>query len=117
MNISFKSYWSLLSDHIRPQKGRFILLAVLLFGSISLRIVAPQIMRSFIDSALAGKALQTLTWTAVTFIGIALIQQVVSVAVKYLGEQNKPSLLRADVVGEQVPVGFECDVHDVYSIF
>ncbi|MEP7135394.1 MAG: ABC transporter ATP-binding protein [Chloroflexota bacterium] len=86
MNISFKSYWNLLSDHIRPQKRRFILLAVLLFGSICLRIVAPQIMRSFIDSALAGKALQTLTWTAVTFIGIALIQQVVSVAVKYLGE-------------------------------
>jgi len=86
MNISFKSYWNLLSDHIRPQKGRFVLLAVLLFGSIGLRIVAPQIMRSFIDSALAGKALSTLTWTAVTFIGIALIQQVVSVAVKYLGE-------------------------------
>jgi ATP-binding cassette subfamily B protein len=86
MNISFKSYWNLLSDHIRPQKGRFILLAVLLFGSIGLRIVAPQIMRSFIDSALAGEALKTLTWTAVAFIGIALIQQVVAVAVKYLGE-------------------------------
>ncbi|MEP6895713.1 MAG: ABC transporter ATP-binding protein, partial [Chloroflexota bacterium] len=86
MNISFKSYWNLLSDHIRPQKRRFITLAVLLFGSIGLRVVAPQIMRSFLDSALAGAALQTLTWTAVTFIGIALVQQVVSVAVKYLGE-------------------------------
>ncbi len=86
MNISFKSYWNLLSDHIRPQKGRFVLLAVLLFGSIGLRIVAPQIMRSFIDSALAGEALRTLTWTAVAFIGIALIQQAVAVGVKYLGE-------------------------------
>ena len=71
MNISFKSYWNLLSDHIRPQKGRFILLAILMFGSIGLRIYAPQIMRKFIDSALAGVALQTLTWTAVAFIGIA----------------------------------------------
>ena len=86
MNLSFKSYWNLLSDHIRPQKRRFILLAVLLFGSIGLRIIAPQIMRSFIDSALAGEALKTLTWTAVAFIGIALIQQVVAVIVKYLGE-------------------------------
>ena len=86
MNLSFKSYWNLLSDHIRPQKGRFILLAVLLFGSIGLRIFAPQIMRKFIDSALAGEALQTLTWTAVAFIGIALIQQVVAVSVTYLGE-------------------------------
>ena len=57
MNLSFKSYWNLLSDHIRPQKGRFILLAVLMFGSIGLRIFAPQIMRKFIDSALAGEAL------------------------------------------------------------
>lgn len=86
MNLSFKSYWNLLSDHIRPQKGRFVLLAALLFGSIGLRIVAPQIMRQFIDEALAGKALQTLTTTAIAFIGIALIQQVVAIAVKYLGE-------------------------------
>ena len=86
MNISFKSYWNLLSDHIRPQKGRFILLAILMFGSIGLRIYAPQIMREFIDSALAGVALQTLTWTAIAFIGIALIQQAVAVSVTYLGE-------------------------------
>src|SRR5688500_4404079 len=86
MNLSFKSYWNLLSDHIRPQKGRFTLLAVLLFGSIGLRILAPQIMRIFIDEALAGEALKVLTTTAIAFIGIALIQQVVAVAVKYLGE-------------------------------
>lgn len=86
MNLSFKSYWNLLSDHIRPQKGRFVLLAVSLFGSIGLRILAPQIMRQFIDEALAGKALQTLTTTAVAFIGIALIQQAVGIGVKYLGE-------------------------------
>ena len=60
MNIPFKAYWDLLSEHIRPQKGRFIFLAVLLFGSIGLRILAPQIMRNFIDSALAGEALNTL---------------------------------------------------------
>ncbi|MBE0670920.1 MAG: ABC transporter ATP-binding protein [Anaerolineales bacterium] len=86
MNLSFKSYWNLLSEHIRPQKRRFILLAAMLFGSIGLRIFAPQIMRKFIDSALAGEALQTLTWTAVAFIGIALIQQAVAVSVTYLGE-------------------------------
>ena len=86
MNLSFRSYWNLLSDHIRPQKGRFILLAFLMLGSIGLRIYAPQIMRKFIDSALAGEALSSLTWTAVTFISIALIQQAVAVSVTYLGE-------------------------------
>jgi ABC-type multidrug transport system fused ATPase/permease subunit len=86
MNLPFKAYWDLLSQHIRPQKGRFILLTVLLFGSIGLRIFAPQIMRSFIDSALAGEALQTLITTALAFIGIALLQQVMSVGVTYMGE-------------------------------
>lgn len=86
MKLSLKSYWNLLSDHIRPQKGRFVLLATMLFGSIGLRIIAPQIMRNFIDSALAGEALSTLTWTAVAFISIALIQQGVAVGVTYLGE-------------------------------
>jgi ATP-binding cassette subfamily B protein len=86
MNLPFKAYWDLLSQHIRPQKGRFILLSSLLLGSIGLRIFAPQIMRSFIDSALAGEALQTLTWTALAFIAVALLQQVIAVSVTYFGE-------------------------------
>jgi len=86
MNLPLKAYWDLLSAHIRPQRGRFILLTVLLFGSIGLRILAPQIMRDFIDSALAGDAMNDLIRMALLFIGVALVQQVVSVGVKYLGE-------------------------------
>jgi ATP-binding cassette subfamily B protein len=100
MKISFKSYWNLLSNHIRPQKGRFILLALLLLGSIGLRIIAPQVMRQFIDEALAGKALSTLTWTAVAFISIALIQQGATIAVTYLGENvawTATNALRAEL--------------------
>src|SRR5512134_3197202 len=102
MNLPLKAYWDLLSVHIRPQRGRFILLTVLLFGSIGLRILAPQIMRDFIDSALAGDALNTLMWTAILFIGIALLQQVVSVSVKYLGELvawTATNDLRAELAG------------------
>jgi ATP-binding cassette, subfamily B, bacterial len=100
MNLPFKAYWDLLSQHIRPQRGRFIALAVLLFVSIGLRIYTPQIMRTFIDSALAGGALQTLTWTAVAFIGVALLQQVISVNVTYLGENvawTATNALRAEL--------------------
>ncbi|HSL29571.1 MAG TPA: ABC transporter ATP-binding protein [Anaerolineales bacterium] len=100
MNLPFKAYWDLLAQHIRPQRGRFTLLAVLLFGSIGLRIFAPQIMRSFIDSALAGEALQTLTWTAVAFISVALVQQVIAVTVTYLGENvawTATNALRAEL--------------------
>ncbi len=100
MKLPFKAYWDLLSQHIRPQKGRFLLLATLLFISIGLRIFAPQIMRTFIDSALAGEALQFLTWTALAFIGIALLQQVIAVGVTYLGENvawTATNALRAEL--------------------
>jgi ABC-type multidrug transport system fused ATPase/permease subunit len=100
MNLSFKSYWILLADHIRNQRGRFYLLAAALFSSIGLRIIAPQIMRAFIDSALAGGALQTLTWTALAFIGIALIQQVLAIGVTWLGENvawTATNALRAEL--------------------
>jgi ABC-type multidrug transport system fused ATPase/permease subunit len=100
MNLPFKAYWDLLSEHIRPQKGRFTLLAALLFGSIGLRILAPQIMRTFIDSALAGEALQSLTTTALAFIGVALLQQAISVSVTYVGENvawTATNALRAEL--------------------
>jgi len=100
MNLPFKAYWDLLSQHIRPQKGRFVLLTAMLLASIGLRILAPQIMRNFIDSALAGQALQTLTITALTFIGVALIQQVIAVSVTYLGENvawTATNALRAEL--------------------
>jgi ATP-binding cassette subfamily B protein len=100
MKLPFKAYWDLLSQHIRPQRGRFTLLTVLLFGSIGLRIFAPQIMRMFIDSALAGEAVETLTVTAIWFIGIALIQQVIAVMVTYLGENvswTATNALRAEL--------------------
>ncbi len=92
MTLPLRQYWLLLARHIQPQKGRFAMLAFLLLGSIGLQVINPQIMRFFIDTALSGGpaqnkvALQELTLAAAAFIGIALIQQVISVAVTYLGE-------------------------------
>ncbi|MBK9926467.1 MAG: ABC transporter ATP-binding protein [Anaerolineales bacterium] len=100
MNISFKSYWNLLAEHIRPQKRQFTLLAIMLFGSIGLKIFAPQIMRQFIDKALAGEELSALTWTAIAFISIALTQQVVAIGVTWLGENvswTATNALRAEL--------------------
>ncbi len=86
MKIPFKAYWDLLAQHIRPQKGRFFLLACLLFGSIGLRLFAPQIMRRFIDAALAGDVMRVLLLTALGYLIVAVLQQGVSIAVTYLGE-------------------------------
>jgi ABC-type multidrug transport system fused ATPase/permease subunit len=114
MNLPLKAYWDLLSRHIRPQSGRFALLTLLLFGSIGLRILNPQIMRNFIDSALAGDALAALTTAGLTFLGIALLQQGVSVAVTYLGENvawTATNALRAELAWHalNLDMGFHND--------
>jgi ATP-binding cassette, subfamily B, bacterial len=87
MNIPLREYWDLLEKYIRPQRGRFTLLALMLLGSIGLQVINPQIIRSFIDGALAGEELNRLLIPAVMFISIALLQQGVSVGVVYLGEK------------------------------
>jgi ABC-type multidrug transport system fused ATPase/permease subunit len=100
MNIPLRRYWDLLADHIKPQKGRFALLVVLLLGSIGLQIVNPQIVRIFIDAAVAGQAVDRLANEALAFIGIALLQQVVSVSASYVGENvawTATNALRAEL--------------------
>ena len=79
MNIPLKQYWDLLARHIKPQKGRFLLLTVLLLSSIGLQVVNPQIVRAFIDAVSSGQATDILAMMALAFIGIALLQQAVAV--------------------------------------
>jgi ABC-type multidrug transport system fused ATPase/permease subunit len=86
VDIPLWRYWDLLSTHIKPQRGRFTLLSVLLISSIALQVINPQIMRFFIDTAMAGEITRNLAIAAFSFIGIALFQQVVSVSATYVGE-------------------------------
>lgn len=97
---SFRKYWDLLSRYIRRQSGRFALLSGLLLFSIGLQVVNPQIMRYFIDTALNSGADQKLMLAATFFIGIALLQQGVSICVTYLGENvawTATNALRAEL--------------------
>ena len=100
MNIPLRRYWDLLSEHIRPQKGRFVFLTILLLGSIGLQVVNPQIMKYFIDAATGGAAAQNLIWAALAFISLAVVQQGIGVSATYLGETvawNATNALRADL--------------------
>ena len=100
MKIPFQQYWDLLSVHIRPQKRRFTLLAVLLLSSIGLQVVNPQIMRYFIDTAMTGDVTDTLSTAAFLFIGVALVQQVLGVSAAYVGENvawTATNALRAEL--------------------
>jgi ATP-binding cassette, subfamily B, bacterial len=100
MKLPFRQYWDLLSRHVQPQRGRFALLALLLFGNISLQIINPQLIRSFIDTALGGGPINALMLPAILFISIAIIQQLVAVSVTYLGENvawTSTNALRAEL--------------------
>jgi len=100
MNIPLRQYWDLLGNYIRPQKGRFLLLTVLLLGSIGLQVVNPQIMRVFIDTISSGGPIETLAITALVFVGIALFQQAVAVSATYVGENvawTATNALRAEL--------------------
>jgi ATP-binding cassette, subfamily B, bacterial len=100
MKIPFQRYWELLAQYIQPQKNRFILLAVLLFGSITLQVVNPQVMRYFIDTTQTTRESRFLVAAAVAFITLAMIQQVVSVSATYVGENvawRATNALRAEL--------------------
>src|SRR5205085_12571942 len=62
------------------------LLAVLLLGGIGLQLLSPQVMRGFIDSALAGRPLDVLATYALTYVGISIVAQILSVATTYVGQ-------------------------------
>jgi ABC-type multidrug transport system fused ATPase/permease subunit len=86
MRISLKQYEDLLIKYLRPQKSRVWWLALLLFANIGLQLVNPQIMRRFLDAALAGAETESLTALALFFIAVALVQQLVAVGATYVGE-------------------------------
>src|SRR4051812_12682107 len=79
-------YRFLLSAYLRPQGRRMVLLGMLLAGSIGLELANPWILREFIDRALAGATLDSLTLVAVAFLAVALAAQLVSVAETYVAE-------------------------------
>lgn len=86
MKIPLREYYDILVKYLRQQRGRFGLLAVLMLTSIGLQVVNPQIMRYFIDAAKQGATGRALLYAAMLFIGIAIIQQVLSVWATYTGE-------------------------------
>lgn len=100
MKIPFQQYWDLLASYIRPQIGRFSLLAALLFSSIAMQLINPQIMRYFIDATQTSVPASTLLTAALAFIGIAILQQVVGVSATYTGENvawTATNALRAEM--------------------
>ncbi|MGC9522815.1 MAG: ABC transporter ATP-binding protein, partial [Anaerolineae bacterium] len=99
--IPIKRYWHLLHTYLRPQRRRMILLAILLGLKIASRLVNPQIIRAFLDQAMAGAATPVLLRQAVLFFMIAAATQVltvVSVSVSETVAWTATNALRLDLL-------------------
>jgi ATP-binding cassette subfamily B protein len=94
-----------LATYLRPQIGRVALLAVTLLATTGLQLLAPQILRRFIDAVMArGADAPPVTWLwllAGLFLAALLAGQTARAAATYLSEQvgwAATNQLRRDVV-------------------
>jgi ABC-type multidrug transport system fused ATPase/permease subunit len=88
------------AHYLRSYLGRFLLLAVLLFGNIGLTLVGPQVIRGFIDATTANAPQTTLIALALLALGAAVVNQVVAAAATYVGQDvgwAATNLLREDL--------------------
>lgn len=84
--ISIKEYTHFFSRYLRRRRLILIVLGIALFTNIGLQILNPQIMRSFLDTAMGGGNLHFLQKLAGLFIGIAIVQQLIGVMTVYITE-------------------------------
>ena len=109
-----EQYRHILVNYMFPWRNRVLLLALMLFTSIGLQLVNPQILRLFIDTAIdsGSPALPGLYWPApdttqtqllmiaLLFMVIAVLQQLVAVGAVFYGEDvgwKATNRLRSDL--------------------
>ena len=98
--VPVRQYGALLLKYLRQQKGLVAFASALILTNIGLKLVNPQIMRYFIDEAVAGSMLSTLVAAALAFMAVALVQQVVGVVATYTSGQvgwDATNSLRSDL--------------------
>ncbi|WP_420645283.1 ABC transporter ATP-binding protein [Candidatus Leptofilum sp.] len=100
MELPIRRYGDLMFQYLYPLRRKVYLLAGLIFATLALQLVNPQIIRSFIDTAVSTTDSQPLIWAGVVFLGTSLLLQLVGVAATYVGEDvgwQSTNQLRADL--------------------
>jgi ATP-binding cassette, subfamily B, bacterial len=101
MKITNNDYARLLKHYMGPLWKSAILLAVLILVNITLQLINPQIVRTFIDTAQAAGAVEDLVQGGILFIVVAVLQQGFALWAVYTSENvgwAATNLLRADLV-------------------
>ena len=75
----------LLQTYLRPFRKQVFILIVLLFFSIGLQLIAPQIIRQFLDAAEGGMATQTLVTMGILFLIVVVVQKALTLVSTYVG--------------------------------
>jgi ATP-binding cassette, subfamily B, bacterial len=98
MKVSFRYYVSLLRTYLKPHWFNVILLALLLFVSIGLEILNPQLLGHFIDSI--QSSMKVLLPLALLFMSLVIANQFVTALASYMSEDiswRATNALRADL--------------------
>lgn len=96
-----KASMSWLLTYLRPVKGRLLILLIMLLTSTGLQLLHPQIIKQFIDTAAGSGGLSTLMQLAGFFLLVAVINQLITVAVSYIGNDvswRATNRLRGDLL-------------------
>lgn len=87
MQTHLKAYRQLLAAYLKPQLPAVLLLTLLLAGDITLQLVNPQLLRSFLDTLASGRSTYVLLPIALFFIGVVIVQQGVKIWAAYISER------------------------------
>ncbi|MGE6576518.1 ABC transporter ATP-binding protein [Paenibacillus xylanexedens] len=96
-----KRSMSWLLRYLKPVKGRLAVLLIMLLTSTGLQLLNPQIIKRFIDTAASGGVLTNLVQLAGIFLVVAVFNQLITVAVSYLGNDvawRATNQLRGDLL-------------------
>jgi ATP-binding cassette subfamily B protein len=91
-----------LARYLRPQAGKAALMALLLLAGTGLQLWIPQILRDFIDNAMAAVPVSELRGTAAWFLAIAFGHQLLAATATYFGADvgwTATNRLRRDLAG------------------
>jgi len=83
--VRWKQYGALLGRYLGVQRGKAVVLGMLLLVGIGLQLLNPQILRHFIDAVKGGESLRALASTAWVFLLVSLCSQACTATVAYLG--------------------------------
>ena len=100
MDRPLRQSGGLLWRYLKPQWGKVLLLLALLLGSITLQLIAPQFVRTFLDAAQAGGAARELLALAGFFFVAVLSQKIIALLSIYVGEDvgwSATNRLRGDL--------------------